>query len=185
MSSTQRLSASKMTRKLSILLIAVGFLAASLLSSPSGTNTAHAATTKQTKSVAKTAPKILTKWQKEEILLAKYDKKKSVKVTKANKRIAKLYALHHLDKKYKSNKKRNKQYRCLNKVFNYESSWNWRARSSNGYYGLPQTKSSMRKHGKNWKKHYGPQIKWGFNYMKKRYGSPCGAWKKIKRSGWY
>lgn len=175
-----------MTRKIPTLLIAFVFLITTLLSTTSGIASANASSVHKPKgtSVA-AAPEPLTKWQRDSALLAKYNKKSSVKVTKKTKRIAKLYALHYLDTKYKSDAKRNKQHKCMIKVFNYESKWNWKARSSNGYYGIPQTKSSMKKHGKNWRKHYAPQIKWGFNYMKKRYGSPCGAAHKIKKSGWY
>jgi hypothetical protein len=29
------------------------------------------------------------------------------------------------------------------------------------------------------------QIKWGVDYMKSRYGSPCGAWAFWQSNGWY
>lgn len=128
---------------------------------------------------------VLTKWQKESRVIKQLHGKSKLKVTKHNKRVAKLYAKHFLHTKYKSAKTAQKHYKCIVHVFQYESGWNWRAHNSRGYFGLPQTKHSMKKYGKNWRHHYEPQVKWGYNYMKKRYGSPCGAWKKIKRSGWY
>lgn len=129
--------------------------------------------------------KVATAKQRNTALLKANRSKANVAVTSANKRAAKVFAKRYLNSKYASNKKAAQQYTCLSKVFQYESGWNWKARASAGYYGLPQTKNSMAKHGKNWRTHYEPQIKWGHSYMTSRYGSPCGAWAKIQRSGWY
>lgn len=117
-----------------------------------------------------------------------YSKKRSVPVTASTKKVARAYARTLLAKKYASPTKAARQYQCLSKVFSYESGWNWRSRAASGYYGIPQTRTNMAgyEHGaQNWRTHYEPQIRFGFAYMVKRYGSPCGAWAHIQSHGWY
>ncbi len=112
----------------------------------------------------------------------------SVPVTAKNKQAAKAYAKMLLSRKYSSQKKAAKQYTCIAKVFSYESGWKWTARSGTGYFGIPQTKNNMAKYElkrQNWRKHYEPQIRFGFAYMTKKYDNPCGAWKHIQSVGWY
>ncbi|MFI1990388.1 lytic transglycosylase domain-containing protein [Actinoplanes sp. NPDC020271] len=71
------------------------------------------------------------------------------------------------------------QFACLNKLFNKESGWNYRAENrSSGAYGIPQSLpgSKMAAFGADWKTNPATQIKWGLDYIKKRYKTPCGAW---------
>ncbi|GAA2879887.1 hypothetical protein Acy02nite_26610 [Actinoplanes cyaneus] len=71
------------------------------------------------------------------------------------------------------------QFACLNKLWNKESGWNYRAENrSSGAYGIPQSLpgSKMASFGSDWKTNPATQIKWGLDYIKKRYKTPCGAW---------
>jgi hypothetical protein len=71
------------------------------------------------------------------------------------------------------------QFACLNKLFNRESGWNYRAENrSSGAYGIPQSLpgSKMAAFGSDWKTNPATQIKWGLDYIKRRYDTPCGAW---------
>ncbi|MBR4178797.1 MAG: hypothetical protein IKR57_05585 [Bacilli bacterium] len=81
-----------------------------------------------------------------------------------------------------------KDYNNLVKLWNRESHWN--AKSYNkrtGACGIPQAKpcSKMKKYGKDYKTNCKVQIKWGLNYIKKRYKNPTKAWKHVKKTGWY
>ncbi|BCJ46821.1 hypothetical protein GCM10010168_36570 [Actinoplanes ianthinogenes] len=71
------------------------------------------------------------------------------------------------------------QFACLNKLWAKESGWNYRAENrSSGAYGIPQSLpgSKMAAFGADWKTNPATQIKWGLDYIKKRYDTPCGAW---------
>ncbi|GIF03812.1 aggregation-promoting factor C-terminal-like domain-containing protein [Actinoplanes siamensis] len=71
------------------------------------------------------------------------------------------------------------QFACLNKLWNKESGWNYRAENrSSGAYGIPQSLpgSKMASFGADWRTNPATQIKWGLDYIKKRYTTPCGAW---------
>ena len=76
---------------------------------------------------------------------------------------------------------------CLDKLFNRESGWRTNARNSSGAYGIPQALpgSKMASAGANWATDARTQIAWGLDYIKSRYGSPCGAWAHSQSSGWY
>ncbi|GIF16092.1 lytic transglycosylase domain-containing protein [Actinoplanes teichomyceticus] len=71
------------------------------------------------------------------------------------------------------------QFACLNKLWNKESGWNYRAENrSSGAYGIPQSLpgSKMAAFGSDWRTNPATQIRWGLDYIKKRYDTPCGAW---------
>lgn len=71
------------------------------------------------------------------------------------------------------------QWNCLNLLWEGESSWNFKAEnSSSGAYGIPQSlpASKMATVGADYRTNPVTQIKWGLNYIKQSYGSPCGAW---------
>jgi hypothetical protein len=77
---------------------------------------------------------------------------------------------------------------CLDKLWTRESHWNYKSyNSSSGAYGIPQALpgSKMATFGDDWKTNPATQIKWGLDYIKKRYGSPCGAWDHSESTGWY
>ncbi|MFB8758493.1 aggregation-promoting factor C-terminal-like domain-containing protein [Streptomyces nigra] len=80
------------------------------------------------------------------------------------------------------------QFQCFSKIVDHESDWNPHAtNSSSGAYGLVQALpgDKMAEAGSDWKTNPATQIKWGLDYMKDRYGSPCGAWGFWQSNGWY
>lgn len=80
------------------------------------------------------------------------------------------------------------QFSCLEKLWQKESGWNYRAyNSSSGAYGIPQALpgSKMGSAGADWKTSAATQIRWGLGYIDGRYGSPCGAWDHSTSVGWY
>jgi Transglycosylase SLT domain len=82
----------------------------------------------------------------------------------------------------------NRQYKCLVKLWQRESSWNHKARNpSSGAYGIAQALPGrkMRSAGKDWRTNPKTQIKWGLRYIKGRYGTPCRALSHSNSRGWY
>jgi len=87
-----------------------------------------------------------------------------------------------------------KQFGCLAKLWGKESAWNHKAKSPTHDYGIPQRHMSHNtaKQIRDFLKHPHPQIRWGLNYIKTRYDSPCGALQswlsradENGRGGWY
>ncbi|MEV4509871.1 lytic transglycosylase domain-containing protein [Dactylosporangium sp. NPDC049525] len=77
---------------------------------------------------------------------------------------------------------------CLEKLWNKESGWNPLAHNkSSGAHGIPQAVpgDKMAAYGPNWYNDAATQIKWGLNYIKGRYKTPCGAWSHSQNTGWY
>ncbi|WP_162907346.1 lytic transglycosylase domain-containing protein [Allorhizocola rhizosphaerae] len=77
---------------------------------------------------------------------------------------------------------------CLDKLWTKESGWNHLAyNKSSGAQGIPQARpgSKMAKFGDDWETNPATQIKWGLDYIKSRYDTPCGAWQNFLNSGWY
>ncbi|MFE9770512.1 transglycosylase SLT domain-containing protein [Streptomyces sp. NPDC005931] len=80
------------------------------------------------------------------------------------------------------------QYQCFSKIVQHESNWDVNAtNASSGAYGLVQAlpASKMASAGADWRTNPATQIEWGLDYMKDRYGSPCGAWNFWQSNGWY
>ncbi|MEJ3742031.1 lytic transglycosylase domain-containing protein [Actinomycetes bacterium KLBMP 9797] len=80
------------------------------------------------------------------------------------------------------------QFPCLNKLWTKESGWNHKAQNpSSGAYGVPQALpgSKMGSVASDWRTNPATQIKWGLNYIKGRYGTPCEAWGHSQDVGWY
>ena len=81
-----------------------------------------------------------------------------------------------------------KEYGCLVSMWTRESGWNIHAENaSSGAYGIPQAlpASKMASVGPDWKDNATTQIKWGLQYIKGRYSTPCGAWSRWQAKGWY
>lgn len=81
-----------------------------------------------------------------------------------------------------------RQYRCLDRLWTRESGWNHRARNpGSGAYGIPQAlpAEKMADAGPDWRTNATTQIKWGLDYIRGRYGSPCAAWGHLASAGWY
>lgn len=71
------------------------------------------------------------------------------------------------------------QWRCLNLLWEGESSWDYTAEnSSSGAYGIPQSlpASKMAKFGPDYRTNPITQITWGLWYIDQSYGTPCAAW---------
>ena len=80
------------------------------------------------------------------------------------------------------------QFPCLNKLWDHESGWNYKATNrSSGAYGIPQAfpGRKMASAGADWKTNPATQIKWGLGYIKGRYDTPCGAWSHFQDNGSY
>ena len=80
------------------------------------------------------------------------------------------------------------QFGCLLQLWNRESNWLTTATNpSSGAYGIPQSlpAGKMASIGADWLTNYQTQVIWGLNYIKGRYGSPCGAWAHSQSVGWY
>lgn len=96
----------------------------------------------------------------------------------------KLYARNIAQKEYGWN---SEQHKCLGILWGKESAWNFQAESPSQDYGIPQR--HMRKNTQEeidaFMKNPQTQIKWGLNYIEKRYGSPCQAWEFWSVNRWY
>lgn len=70
------------------------------------------------------------------------------------------------------------QWRCLQTLWMGESDWRWWVENpSSGAYGIPQSlpAEKMAEEGPDWKTNPVTQIRWGLNYIKLSYGTPCNA----------
>jgi hypothetical protein len=82
------------------------------------------------------------------------------------------------------------QWSCLNNLINGESSWNYKAKNpSSGAYGLFQSlpASKMSTVAEDWADNPVTQIRWGLQYIKSSYGTPCSAWSawQSRSPHWY
>lgn len=80
------------------------------------------------------------------------------------------------------------EFACLSALWQRESGWRVNAHNrGSGAYGIPQSLpgNKMASAGADWETNPATQITWGLGYISSRYGTPCGAWAKSQRSGWY
>lgn len=80
------------------------------------------------------------------------------------------------------------QYSCLVALWERESNWRWNALNKNsGAYGIPQALPGrkMAEMGADWITNPETQVRWGVNYIKNRYGAPCGAMAHSNKFNWY
>ena len=80
------------------------------------------------------------------------------------------------------------EFACLSALWQRESGWRVNAHNrGSGAYGIPQSLpgNKMASAGADWETNPATQITWGLGYISARYGTPCGAWEKSQRSGWY
>ena len=80
------------------------------------------------------------------------------------------------------------QFSCLDPLWAHESGWSvTAANAGSGAYGIPQALpgSRMASAGPDWHTNAATQIKWGLEYIKGTYGSPCAAWGHEQATGWY
>jgi hypothetical protein len=77
---------------------------------------------------------------------------------------------------------------CLKNLWMKESGWNPAAyNASSGAGGIPQAlpRSKMAAYGADYLTNPATQIKWGLNYIKTKYKTPCNAWSNWQDKGWY
>lgn len=77
---------------------------------------------------------------------------------------------------------------CLEKLWTKESGWSASSHNkSSGAHGIPQALpgSKMSKYGADWATNPVTQIKWGLDYIKSKYSTPCGAWSFFQGHGYY
>lgn len=80
------------------------------------------------------------------------------------------------------------QFDCLDSLWTRESGWEHTADNpTSSAYGIPQALpgQKMSSAGADWETNPLTQITWGLGYIADVYGTPCGAWAKSERSGWY
>ena len=79
------------------------------------------------------------------------------------------------------------QFACLDPLWAHESGWSVTAENPSGAYGIPQALpgAKMASAGSHWQTDAATQIKWGLEYIKRTYGSPCAAWAHEQATGWY
>ena len=80
------------------------------------------------------------------------------------------------------------QFSCLYPLWQHESGWSVTAENpGTGAYGIPQAMpgAKMASAGPDWQTDAATQIRWGLEYIKGMYGSPCGAWDHEQATGWY
>lgn len=78
-------------------------------------------------------------------------------------------------------------YQALVLLWYRESSWNpYAVNKKSGACGIPQANPcSKASKGTDYKTNWKTQVKWGLNYIKKRYGSPSEAWSHSQSIGGY
>jgi uncharacterized protein YabE (DUF348 family) len=78
------------------------------------------------------------------------------------------------------------QWTCLDQLWTRESGWDQYKSNyvGSGAYGIPQALPGS-KMGTGWQDDPVAQIQWGLNYIKGRYGTPCGALMDWNAKGWY
>ena len=77
---------------------------------------------------------------------------------------------------------------CVDRIWTQESNWNVHADNpSSSAYGIPQALpgSKMSTAGADWRNNPETQIRWGLEYIAKRYGTACSAWSFKQSHGWY
>ena len=75
------------------------------------------------------------------------------------------------------------EFDSLNKLWQKESGWNYKAENRSGAVGIPQLKGG--KNVPNFMNDYKTQVEHGLSYIKKRYGSPTNAWEFFQKQKWY
>jgi hypothetical protein len=81
-----------------------------------------------------------------------------------------------------------KEYKCLNSLWNKESHWNYKAHNArSGAHGIAQAlpATKMNVVSTDWRTNPVTQIRWGLRYISIRYETPCKALAKHNRSNYY
>jgi hypothetical protein len=78
------------------------------------------------------------------------------------------------------------QFECLDALYVSES--NWRVNADNpisSAYGIPQALTSMHDLPADYMTSAEAQIRWGLEYIRDTYGTPCNAWSFKQANNWY
>jgi hypothetical protein len=78
------------------------------------------------------------------------------------------------------------QFSCLDALYVSESDWRVDADNpTSSAYGIPQALTSMHDLPAGYMTSAEVQIRWGLEYIKDSYGSPCSAWEFKQSNNWY
>jgi hypothetical protein len=78
------------------------------------------------------------------------------------------------------------QFSCLDALYVSESDWRVDADNpTSTAYGIPQALTSMHDLPDGYMTDPEVQIRWGLEYIKDSYGSPCSAWEFKQSNNWY
>ncbi|MCY7402167.1 MAG: lytic transglycosylase domain-containing protein [Nocardioides sp.] len=78
------------------------------------------------------------------------------------------------------------QFSCLDSLYVSESNWRVDAdNASSSAYGIPQALTQLHDLPADYMTSAESQIRWGLDYIRNTYGSPCGAWSFKAGNGWY
>ena len=80
------------------------------------------------------------------------------------------------------------EFSCLDELYTRESGWDVHADNpTSDAYGIPQALpgSKMATAGSDWVNDAATQIRWGLEYIRGSYGTPCAAWGHETTFGWY
>jgi hypothetical protein len=78
------------------------------------------------------------------------------------------------------------QFSCLDSLYVSESGWRVDADNpSSSAYGIPQALTQLHDLPADYMTSAESQIRWGLEYIRDTYGSPCSAWSFKSGNGWY
>ena len=78
------------------------------------------------------------------------------------------------------------QFSCLDSLYVSESNWRVDAdNASSSAYGIPQALTQLHDLPSDYMTSAESQIRWGLNYIRDTYGTPCAAWSFKTGRGWY
>lgn len=80
------------------------------------------------------------------------------------------------------------EFSCLERLWTKESNWRYDAyNAGGGATGIPQSLpgSKMATFGADYLTNPETQIRWGLDYIKRAYGTPCAAWGHSVQKNWY
>jgi hypothetical protein len=78
------------------------------------------------------------------------------------------------------------QFSCLDSLYVSESDWRVNADNpTSSAYGIPQALTELHDLPDDYMTSAESQIRWGLDYIRDTYGTPCAAWNFKAGNGWY
>lgn len=78
------------------------------------------------------------------------------------------------------------EFGCLDALYVSESGWDLHADNpTSSAYGIPQALTDMHDLPDDYMTNPVSQIRWGFEYIRNSYGTPCSAWEFKQANNWY